>query len=255
MTFSAVSPMQAPEGPNCPLEHTERPLGRDSTRYLLYVSVRPSPGGHFCARTAHVGVLRVSAPAVDRAHVWLRRILARVFVWRIWLVDPPFHQGAVSVGRKQPRSACSAGLKSQDRPYNYDKVAHNVFWTISAVLLWTAFDNVFAFLWATGRLPYISDAESFGSTAGRLRFVAALMGVPVWRSVHFYFAHRLLHFKPLYQQVRCAGDPRHLLPSSSNATARRFTRCTTATRTLSLSLVRRAYAPSSAPHACSGYFC
>ena len=96
----------------------------------------------------------------------------------------------------------------QERPYNVDKVAHNVFWTISAVLIWTAFDNVFAFLWATGRLPYVADAESFGTPAGALRLVAALMGVPVWRSVHFYFAHRLLHFKPLYQQVRVEGRRR-----------------------------------------------
>jgi hypothetical protein len=27
------------------------------------------------------------------------------------------------------------------------------------------------------------------------------MGVPIWRSWHFYFAHRLLHFGPLYQHV------------------------------------------------------
>ena len=87
------------------------------------------------------------------------------------------------------------------RPYNLDKVAHNVFWTAAGVVVWVGFENLFAFLWATGRLPYIADAESLGSTGGQLRFLAALMAVPVWRSFHFYFAHRLLHFGPLFTQA------------------------------------------------------
>jgi hypothetical protein len=89
----------------------------------------------------------------------------------------------------------------KNRPYNLDKIAHNLFWSLSGVLIWTAFDNVFAFLWATGRLPYLSDADAFGSPSGFVCFLAGLVLVPVWRDVHFYFAHRLLHFKPLYIQV------------------------------------------------------
>jgi sterol desaturase/sphingolipid hydroxylase (fatty acid hydroxylase superfamily) len=81
----------------------------------------------------------------------------------------------------------------QNRIYNFDKVVHNAFWTLSGVAIWTLFENVFCFLWATQRLPYAAD--SLGSIA------LALLGVPIWRSVHFYFAHRFLHFGPLYQQV------------------------------------------------------
>jgi sterol desaturase/sphingolipid hydroxylase (fatty acid hydroxylase superfamily) len=81
----------------------------------------------------------------------------------------------------------------RDRPYNIDKVAHNVFWTVSGIAIWTMFENLFAYLWSSGRLIYAPD--SFWSLS------LALMAVPVWRSVHFYFAHRFLHFGPLYQQV------------------------------------------------------
>jgi sterol desaturase/sphingolipid hydroxylase (fatty acid hydroxylase superfamily) len=81
----------------------------------------------------------------------------------------------------------------RDRIYRVDKVAHNIFWTTSGIAIWTLFENMFAYLWASGRLPYASDSVwSIG---------LALMAVPVWRSVHFYFAHRFLHFGPLYQQV------------------------------------------------------
>ena len=89
----------------------------------------------------------------------------------------------------------------KDRPYNADKVAHNVFWTTVGVVVFVGFENVFAYLWATRRLPFVSDELSFSTTWGRLRFAAALMGVPVFRDFHFYFAHRLLHFGPLFQQA------------------------------------------------------
>jgi len=89
----------------------------------------------------------------------------------------------------------------QNRKYNWDKVIHNLFWNASGVVIWTAFENVFTYLWATGRLPYLSDAVAFGSTGGLLRFCVGLVLVPAWRDIHFYFAHRLLHFKPLFTQV------------------------------------------------------
>lgn len=99
------------------------------------------------------------------------------------------------------------GLNMSNRPfienriYSVDKVVHNAFWTSSGIAIWTVFENVFAYLWATGRLPYISDSNSFSTPWGLGAFIAALMGVPVWRSIHFYFAHRFLHYTPLYKQV------------------------------------------------------
>lgn len=96
-------------------------------------------------------------------------------------------------------------LNLAERPFiknripNCDKLVHNIFWSTSGVLIWTGFENVFCHLWATGRLPYMPDSEILGT--GGLRFLATLMGIPLWRSIHFYFAHRLLHFGPLYQQV------------------------------------------------------
>ena len=89
----------------------------------------------------------------------------------------------------------------QNRPYNYDKLAHNIFWSTSGIAIWVLFENVFCYLWATGRLSYINDSSSFGGVGGGFRFLAALMLTPLWRSFHFYFAHRLLHFGPLYIQA------------------------------------------------------
>jgi sterol desaturase/sphingolipid hydroxylase (fatty acid hydroxylase superfamily) len=90
----------------------------------------------------------------------------------------------------------------ESRKYNVNKVIHNMFWTLSGIVIWSLFENVMCYLWATGRLPYIQDSLSFGgSLTGTARLLIAVMGVPLWRSFHFYFAHRFLHFGPLYQQV------------------------------------------------------
>lgn len=88
-----------------------------------------------------------------------------------------------------------------NRVYNVDKVLHNVFWTSSGIAIWTVFENVFAYLWASGRLPYISNSLSISTPWGMGAFLCALMGIPLWRSIHFYFAHRLLHYTLLYKQV------------------------------------------------------
>jgi hypothetical protein len=89
----------------------------------------------------------------------------------------------------------------KNRPYNVQKLFHNMSWTFSGVLIWTIFENIFCYLWATNRLAYINNFISFNTTEGKIKFILALIGVPLWRSFHFYFAHRLLHFGPLYQHV------------------------------------------------------
>jgi len=88
-----------------------------------------------------------------------------------------------------------------NRTYSIDKLLHNAFWTTSGIAIWTVFENVFAYLWATGRLPYISDTNSISTLWGATAFLAALIGIPIWRSIHFYFAHRFLHYTPLYKEV------------------------------------------------------
>ena len=87
------------------------------------------------------------------------------------------------------------------RTYRVSKVLHNVLYSLSGVAIWVAFENVFAFLWATGRLPYLSDSAAYATPVGVASFLAGLALVPVWRDAHFYFAHRLLHYKPMYDQV------------------------------------------------------
>ncbi len=88
-----------------------------------------------------------------------------------------------------------------NRPYNWNKVAHNLFYSLIGVVIWTGFENVFAFLWASGKLAYLTDALAFSTPLGFFIFFLGLVAIPLWRDVHFYFAHRLLHYRPIYLQV------------------------------------------------------
>jgi hypothetical protein len=87
------------------------------------------------------------------------------------------------------------------RVFNYDKVVHNMFWSACGIAQWVAFENVFSYLWATGRLAYMTDAQAFASPTGIARFVAGLVLIPLWRDAHFYFAHRVIHIEYIYSMV------------------------------------------------------
>ena len=59
----------------------------------------------------------------------------------------------------------------------------------------------FLFMYATGRLPYIADSEAFSSWSNAARMIGWSLGVPLFREVHFYAAHRLIHVRFVYRFV------------------------------------------------------
>ena len=78
---------------------------------------------------------------------------------------------------------------------------HDVWYTSLGILQWTAWEVMFLRLYATGRLDYMSDSEVWGSWRGRAVWVLWTLFIPLWRGLHFYAAHRLLHVWPLYKYV------------------------------------------------------
>lgn len=72
----------------------------------------------------------------------------------------------------------------------------NVFMScVSGVLFWTAFEAIFMKLWATGRVPVVSISDS--PIYSVLQFIL----IPYWREFHFYWTHRMIHWKPLYNRI------------------------------------------------------
>ena len=91
-------------------------------------------------------------------------------------------------------------FKPQATPSRW-RMVHNIWYTTLGILQWTAFEVIFMRLWATGRLPYIADAEALATPGNIARMVLWTLFVPAWRDFHFYFAHRFIHIRALYKYV------------------------------------------------------
>ena len=77
-----------------------------------------------------------------------------------------------------------------------DQVWDNVFWSLaSGVTVWTAFEALFMWAFANGIVPFMDW------TAHPVWFTLWFLVIPIWQSMHFYWTHRLLHWKPLYKAV------------------------------------------------------
>ncbi len=77
-----------------------------------------------------------------------------------------------------------------------NQVYDNVFYTlVSGVPIWTAYEILYFRLLATDSIPWLRYADS------PLWFVVLFLIVPLWRETHFYFIHRLIHWKPLLRAV------------------------------------------------------
>lgn len=77
-----------------------------------------------------------------------------------------------------------------------DQVWDNVFWSlVSGTTIWSIYEVLYFWGVANGVIPTLPLKEH------PLIFVAWLLFLPVLTSSHFYFIHRLLHWKPLYRAV------------------------------------------------------
>ena len=76
-----------------------------------------------------------------------------------------------------------------------DQVKDNVFWSLSGVMFWSAYECGLWWGYANGYLPYI-DLQS-----NPIWFALWMLLIPFWRNFHFYWIHRLIHWKPLYDHV------------------------------------------------------
>ncbi len=80
-------------------------------------------------------------------------------------------------------------------------VTRNRFWTCMGAVQWSAWEIMYAHMFATGRQPFMSDDAITASWGNIVRFVLWSLFTPIYRQVHFYFIHRLLHIRPLYKYV------------------------------------------------------
>jgi len=66
---------------------------------------------------------------------------------------------------------------------------------VYGVPIWTGWEVLYLWLAANGRVPLISWEEN------PVWFAGLFLLIPFWRETHFYFIHKLLHWKPLLRTI------------------------------------------------------
>lgn len=74
-----------------------------------------------------------------------------------------------------------------------NQVRDNMFWSlVPGVTIWSLYECITLWVYASGRqpIPWISEHPVY--------FVVTVFAVFFWSTAHFYFVHRFLHWKPVY---------------------------------------------------------
>lgn len=95
------------------------------------------------------------------------------------------------------RTKYNAKFPADSRRFTFgNQTKDNVFWSLaSGIPIVTAFEVVGLWLFASGRIPWLRWAEH------PVWIVVLMLLVPIWRELHFYAVHRLIHVPALYRTV------------------------------------------------------
>src|SRR5688572_10993583 len=75
-----------------------------------------------------------------------------------------------------------------------NQTADNIVRTLaSAVPIWTAYEVLTLWAFANGFIPFVSFEDH------PIYFVCLIFLIPLWRELHFYLVHRMLHWPSLYR--------------------------------------------------------
>lgn len=128
---------------------------------------------------------------------WIWIILLRNMTL-VWIIYGGWHLYLYTYKKRGTRAKYSPRWQSTNGStflWN-NQVYDNVFWaSASAVPLWTIYEVITFWLYANGKIPYLDFREH------PVWFVLLFLLIPLWREVHFYLIHRLIHWKPLYNKI------------------------------------------------------
>jgi len=88
-----------------------------------------------------------------------------------------------------------------DTAPSFFNLAHNIWYTTLGTFQFTVWEAIFLNMYATGKLGFVSNAELFANPTDMMMTVFWIFAIPLWRGLHFYFSHRLLHVRVLYKYV------------------------------------------------------
>jgi sterol desaturase/sphingolipid hydroxylase (fatty acid hydroxylase superfamily) len=128
---------------------------------------------------------------------WISQIYLRNVIL-LWLVVGGWHLYLYTFKAEgMARKYDPHWLRVGDRNFLFrNQLYDNIFWSwASGCTVWTAYEVFYFWSAANHYVPYVSWTEH------PVYCVVWLCLLPVWREFHFYWTHRLIHWKPLYKYV------------------------------------------------------
>ena len=140
-------------------------------------------------------------PALERCTTfqagWMFEIFARNMAL-LWIYYGGWHLYLYILKLRSNRGKyCPRWQSKQGSTFLFgNQVWDNIFWTCgSGCITWSAYEIGTMWMYANGHLPWIDFQNN------PIAFCAVLFFIPFWREFHFYWIHRLIHWKPLYDRV------------------------------------------------------
>jgi lathosterol oxidase len=141
-------------------------------------------------------------PALERCRTlqidWIAQMFARNLVM-LAVIATALHLYLHTCKRQSDDRKFDSREFATDNPkfLGRNQVLDNIIWTcLSGVTVWTAYEVFYMWAYANDMLPFFLDWREHP-----LAFVAMFFAIPFWSALHFYFVHRLLHWRPLYRMV------------------------------------------------------
>jgi len=154
---------------------------------LLYFAVAAAV---WFAATPDVDTLRTLRPGWI-AFVLVRNLAIVVAWYGLW------HLRLYVRRAQSTRTKYQATFPGDSTRFTFgNQTRDNVFWSLaSGVPIVTAFEVVGLWLFASGRIPWLRWSEH------PVWIVVIMLLVPIWRELHFYAVHRLIHIPALCRRI------------------------------------------------------
>ncbi len=128
---------------------------------------------------------------------WMGLMLLRNIVL-MWIIFGSYHLFLYTLKLQgTERKYNPSWLERKNKKFLFNnQTADNMFMsTVSGGLIWTGYEVLYVYAAANGYTPLYSWAQS------PVWFIAFFLLIPFIREAHFYFIHRLIHWKPLFKSV------------------------------------------------------
>lgn len=123
--------------------------------------------------------------------LWARNVIMMTAIasfLHLWLYRWRKQGDAYRFMRSAPTAAANKFLGGR-------QLRDNVFWTLaSGVTIWSLFESIMWLAYANGVAPRVGFAEH------PAWFILWFPLIGIWYSFHFYWVHRFLHWKPMYDR-------------------------------------------------------